>query len=326
MGKTVKTLYTIGEALIDFIPSNAAVPLEEVEAFSPKVGGAPCNVAAAYALHTGKSTLLTAVGNDAFGNKIIETLKACRVDTSRIVKKEDAKTGLAFVGLDHTGDRSFSFYRSPSADMLYGENDLPDALDDAFALHFCSVALKESPMKDAHKKAIALAKKAGAFVSFDVNLRFSLWDDETKLYRTVWEFLPLADIVKLSEEEVEFVTGEKSLVRAAKTLLFHCRYVIITQGKNGATFYYTDESEKDFGMRSLHVTPPEMQSVDTTGAGDAFIAAFLFLLSEQEDPKALPDEDKLEQLLYYSCRFATATTQYHGAIDSYRNVFKLSHE
>ncbi|MBQ7363971.1 MAG: carbohydrate kinase, partial [Clostridia bacterium] len=229
-----------------------------------------------------------------------------------------ANTALAFVGLDHKGDRSFSFYRSPSADMLYTESDLPTALQDAFALHFCSVALGDSPMKDAHRRAIALAKEAGALISFDVNLRFSLWESEDALYRAVWEFLPSADILKLSEEEIGFVTGTKDLEKAAKMLLTHCRYVIITRGKDGAMLFYTDKKN---GMTTIAAPSIEVNTIDTTGAGDAFIGAFLYLLSSQTLPLDALDNGILSNLLLYANRIAAATTEYHGAIDSYQTVF-----
>jgi len=317
----VKRLYAIGEALIDFIPSAADTPLEEVAAFSPKVGGAPCSVAAIYALLGGKSTVLTAVGKDAFGNKIMNTLRECGVDVSRTVRKSEAKTGLAFVGLDQSGERSFSFYRSPSADLLYSEADLPDTLDDCAVLHFCSVALMESPMKRAHRRAIALAKASGALVSFDVNLRFSLWEDRGALYQAVWEFLPMADIVKLSEEEVAFVTGETSLVRAAKMLLFHCRYVIVTQGEKGATLFYLDNTPEDYGMREVCVGVPEtVRAIDTTGAGDAFIGTFLYFLNAAPVPLDAMRSDDFAALLSYANTVAASTTQYPGAIESYRKA------
>ena len=202
------TLYAIGEALIDRIPAETGCDFGAVFSFAPRVGGAPANVAAAFARLGGRSALLTQLGDDPFGAKITAELAGAGVDVSHIATTDCANTALAFVSLQADGNRTFSFYRKPSADLLYSPEQVDPALfTTAFALHFCSVSLVESPMREAHKAAIAAARQAGALVSFDPNLRFPLWPDREALYRTVWEFLPQADILKVSDEELEFLTG-----------------------------------------------------------------------------------------------------------------------
>ena len=202
------TLLAIGEALIDFIPDRTGCDFGDVDSFSPKVGGAPANVCGAYARLGGRAKLLTQLGDDPFGHKILNELEACGIDISCIDLTDKANTALAFVSLGADGNRTFSFYRKPSADMLYSpENVKEEYFDDAYALHFCSVSLGDFPMKEAHRRAISAAHDKNVIVSFDPNLRFMLWDDKEKLRSTVNEFIPLSDIVKISDEELGFITG-----------------------------------------------------------------------------------------------------------------------
>ena len=202
------TLFSIGEALIDMIPSRVGCTFDEVPSFSPRTGGAPANVCAAFARLGGASSFLTQLGDDPFGHKIARELEACGIDLSHLVFTDKANTALAFVSLEEDGNRTFSFYRKPSADLLYAPEQIDLAwFRDAFALHFCSVSLVDSPMRHAHLAAIGAAREAGAIVSFDPNLRFPLWPDREMLRQTVLQFLPLSNILKVSDEELEFLTG-----------------------------------------------------------------------------------------------------------------------
>ena len=197
-------LCVIGEALIDFIPQRKGCSLQEVEGFTRVAGGAPANVAGAVAKMGVPAMVLTQLGKDAFGDHIIASLKESGIDTSHILQSDQYDTSLSFVSLREDGNRDFKFYRRTAADLQYGpENITADLLDDCGMVHFCSVSLVESPMKQAHRALLELAKQKGVLVSFDPNLRFSLWDDKDALYRTVHEFLPYADILKLSDEELE---------------------------------------------------------------------------------------------------------------------------
>ena len=152
------TLLAIGEALIDFIPAQTGCDFDAVESFSPRVGGAPANVCGAFARLGGRAALLTQLGDDPFGRKIARELEGFGVSTRYIPFTDAANTALAFVSLGADGGRTFSFYRNPSADLLYAPDQLRDeAFRDLFALHFCSVALVESPMRRTHEAAIARA-------------------------------------------------------------------------------------------------------------------------------------------------------------------------
>ena len=160
-----KKLVSIGEALIDFIPSKKGCDFDDVDSFFPAVGGAPANVGAAFSKLGGRSVFLTQLGDDPFGHKIARALDNAGIDTSHISFTDEANTALAFVSLEADGNRTFSFYRKPSADMLYTADKVDkDAFEDAFALHFCSVSLGDFPMKDAHRRAIGYARENNALI------------------------------------------------------------------------------------------------------------------------------------------------------------------
>ena len=233
------TLFSIGEALIDMIPSRVVCSFDEVPSFSPRTGGAPANVCAAFARLGGKSAFLSQLGDDPFGHKIARELEACGIDLSHLAFTDKASTALAFVSLEEDGSRTFSFYRKPSADLLYSPEQIDPAwFADAFALHFCSVSLVDSPMRYAHLAAIAAAREAGAIVSFDPNLRFPLWPDRDMLRGTVLQFLPLSNILKISDEELEFLTGTADIEAALPQLFVgDVQLVVYTCGSSGAHAY-----------------------------------------------------------------------------------------
>lgn len=314
------TLLAIGEALIDFIPSRSGCTFDEVESFSPSVGGAPANVCGAFSRLGGRSRLITQLGDDPFGRKIEKELAGDGIDTSCISFTPKANTALAFVSLGQYGERTFSFYRKPSADMLFSPEQLrPEWFADAYALHFCSVALGGLPMRAAHKRAVSYARDAGAIVSFDPNLRFQLWDDREALRRVVLEFLPCADILKLSDEETEFITGEKDLRDAVETLFEgNVKLVIVTCGKDGA-YAFTGENE-------VYSLPQGGLAMDSTGAGDGFIGSFLWKLHDDgvtADELDRLDSDRLGELLEFSNRFCGISVQQHGAIASYPTLSQM---
>ena len=298
-----RILFSIGEALIDMIPSRVGCSFDEVPAFSPRVGGAPANVCAAVARLGGRSALLSQLGDDPFGHKIARALAGCGVELSHLEFTGKANTALAFVSLAENGQRTFSFCRKPSADLLYAPEQIdPGWFSQAFALHFCSVSLVDSPMRYAHLAAITAAREAGAILSFDPNLRFPLWPDREQLRQTVWQFLPLTHILKLSDEELPFLTGTED-IEAALPALFtgDVQLVLYTCGSKGARAY-------------------------TTGAGDGFIGSFLWQLQRDgvtaaELPKL--SRKRLTEYLAFSNRFCAISVQRHGALDSYPTLAQM---
>lgn len=302
-------LCVIGEALIDFIPERKGCDLKDVEGFRRVAGGAPANVAGAVAKLGVPAMVLTQLGKDAFGDHIIQSLKESGIDTSHILQTAEYDTSLSFVSLREDGNRDFKFYRRTAADLQYDPNNITeDLLDDCGMVHFCSVSLVESPMKKAHQALLDLAMKKGVLISFDPNLRFSLWEDQDALYHTIQEFLPYADIIKLSDEELEFITGKKTIEEALPMLFSHrCKCVIYTQGKDGATLYRKNDHISAKGH--------QVQVVDTTGAGDSFIGAFLYcLLKEGTDNLEEISLESMKHHLEFANLYAAHTTTIAGAL------------
>ena len=316
----MKRVISIGEALIDFIPNQKGCELKNVLGFERVAGGAPANVSAVVAKLGGKSNFISKLGKDAFGNHIIEVLKEANVNVDYVLRSDKANTGLAFVSLKEDGNRDFSFYRNPSADMLLEESEVKkEWFEDCHSMHFCSVDLIECPMKYAHKKAIEFALENKSIISFDPNVRLPLWDSEDACRDAIMEFLPLAHVVKISDEELEFVRGYDNMDEA-KEVLFkgNVNMVLFTKGKDGAEAYTKD--------RVVKIPGNIVDVVDTTGAGDSFIGSFLFKLLEDdvnmEQLNSISDE-KLREYLTFANAYAAYSTTKKGAIGSYATLDEI---
>ena len=302
---------SIGEALIDFIPHEKGKALNEVENFLRVPGGAPLNVAAAVAKFGGKAQMLTKLGQDGFGDAILAEVEPLGVDVSRVSRTREANTALAFVSLREDGERDFSFYRNPSADMLLNEDEIvAEDFNKNDILHFCSVSLIDAPIKRAHKRAIEIAGKAEALISFDPNVRLPLWETPEKCREAIVEFLPMANIVKISDEELEFITGIKDEQEALNWLLQgNVKVLIYTKGTNGAEFITKD--------KKVFSPSFKVKAQDTTGAGDSFIGSFLYQVSSNnyslEELVSLED-DKIKEILTFSNATAALTVCKKGAI------------
>lgn len=316
----MKKVISIGEALIDFIPHEKGVALKDVSNFFRVAGGAPLNVAAAVAKLGGKAQMLTKLGVDGFGDHILEEVSPLGVDVSKVLRTKEANTALAFVSLKEDGERDFSFYRNPSADMLLNESEInKEWFNDCHSLHFCSVDLIDCPMKEAHKKAIDCAIDNNSIISFDPNVRLPLWNSEDECRKAILEFLPFAHIVKISDEELEFITGFNN-IEDAKEVLFNgsVKMVIFTKGKDGAEIYTKD--------KVVSIEGNVVEVVDTTGAGDSFIGAFLFKLLENEVNLEGIDKlscDTIRDYLLFANHYAAYSTTKKGAIASYANLEEI---
>lgn len=306
-------LFSIGEVLIDFIPAQKGKALKDVISFERAPGGAPANVAAAVAKAGANASMITKLGEDAFGDFLIETLTEVGVNTDYVFRTKEANTGLAFVSLKEDGERDFSFYRNPSADLLLSEEEIVASwFKEGDILHFCSVDLVESPMKQAHQKAIQYAKENGAIISFDPNVRLPLWKTPEVCRKTILAFIPQAHILKISDEELEFITGianEKEAVRSLFT--GDVRAVIYTRGANGAELYVKEKCYQSNGYK--------VEVQDTTGAGDAFIGGFLYKLLEKKVTlsklESILQSDHKDILSYANASGALTTTG-KGAISA----------
>lgn len=301
----MNTLYAIGEMLIDFTAQEAGV-LELADTFRKNAGGAPANVAVCVARLGKPASVITKLGKDPFGNFLANTLAKENVGTQYVFRTGEANTGLAFVARDERGERSFSFYRNPSADMLLDETEVRTIpFKEGDILHFCSVDLCDAPVRLAHVVAIERARSAGALVSFDPNLRYNLWESAEELLRVVREFLPLADIVKVSDEELADITGIDDEKMAVRSLMKgEVKLVFVTKGKGGAAAYTRDAEAWE---------PTDLSSpvVDTTGAGDSFIGTILWQIL---DRGICLTREQLSEMLKTANRAATIVVSREGAI------------
>lgn len=306
--------FCIGETLIDFIPVQKDVPLKEVTSFERVAGGAPMNVAIAIAKYGGNAVMLTKIAEDSFGAYIMDVLNENNVDTSYIVSSKEGETGLAFVSVDYDGERSFTFYRKRAADLLLAAEEIQEEwFQEGDLLHFCSVDLIPSPMKEAHRRAIDMIRTKNGIISFDPNVRLPLWDNEESCRCTIQEFLPYADIIKVSDEELTFITNIEDEQEAIQSLFVgNVQVVLYTLGKDGAILYLKNgESYRGDGFN--------VTVADTTGAGDAFIGGFLSVLLELEITThnlVSKIRDNHEQLLTFANASGALTASVKGAIQS----------
>lgn len=318
----MRKLYTVGEALIDFIPKQREVALKEVQEFERRVGGAPLNVACVAGKLGAEVNMVTQVGRDAFGDLIIDTLKENNVDVSHVQTTEQANTALAFVSLKNDGERDFSFYRKPSADMLYKiENTENVKTSKEDILYFGSVSLNTDDMRKAHDTLIEKHQQTGGIIFFDPNVRLPLWEDEAECSAVINTYIPHADIIKISDEELEFITGIKDETEAVQSLFKgNIKVVVYTKGKNGSELYVN--GEKLYEAPGLNV-----KALDTTGAGDAFSGAFLFqLLNRDEESLECFLRTEPETVLTLSNRLGAYQTLNYGAVENlptYQNLLEL---
>ncbi|MCE3199484.1 PfkB family carbohydrate kinase [Paenibacillus sonchi] len=266
----------IGEVLIDFTPAGLSEKGEQLFECNP--GGAPANVVVVLA-KLGKSTaFIGKVGEDQFGEYLTQVLRENGVSTKGLVKESRAKTTLAFVHLREDGDRSFSFYRNPGADMLLGIDDIDlEQIKGTKIFHFGSVSMTHEPSASATLKACVQAKENGALISFDPNLRPALWQDLEQAKTKIKEGLALADIVKISEEELPFITGLTDLEEGTRQIQtqFKVKVVLVTKAEKGCFIRFGP------GSKWADVPGYKVDTVDTTGAGDAFLGGFLYQLLER---------------------------------------------
>lgn len=258
----------LGESLIDFTP--AGTNELGMALFARNPGGAPANVLAMCAKLGARTSFIGKVGCDAFGAFLRQTMQEAGIDLSGLAVDETVPTTLAFVQLSTTGDRSFSFYRKPGADIMLRRQDVPQALlRDCRIFHFGGVSLTDEPCRRATLWSAQQARQAGALVSYDPNYRPLLWQDTSSAAAQLRSALRLADLVKVSEEELVLLSGTSDLeVGAARLRGLGPAVVVVTQGAGGA-FVQT-------AATSVHRPAYPVAAVDTTGAGDAFWGALLF--------------------------------------------------
>ncbi|CAN1227958.1 Probable fructokinase-6, chloroplastic [Linum perenne] len=291
-----------GEMLIDFVPTTNGLSLADAPAFKKAPGGAPANVAVGISRLGGSSAFIGKVGEDEFGYMLSEILKENNVNNQGLRFDPGARTALAFVTLRSDGEREFMFYRNPSADMLLQEDEL-----DAKIFHYGSISLITEPCKTAHIAAAKAAKEAGVVLSYDPNLRLPLWSSAESAREGILSIWNLADIIKISEEEISFLTqGEDPYDDAVVRKLYHpnLRLLLVTEGPDGCRYYTKEFSGRVKGLK--------VEAIDTTGAGDAFVAGILSQLAA--DLSLLQNEEKLRDALKFANACGALTVMERGAI------------
>ena len=297
-----------GDLLIDFVPTVSGVTFADLPAFKAAPGGAAANVAVGLVRLGVSSAFMGKVGDEAFGHLLADILVREGVDVGPLRFDKRARTALAFVTLAPDGERDFLFYRHPSADMLFTPEEVDlAAIRAARIFHFDSISLASAQSRATALFAADEAAKAGKLISYDVNLRLPLWESEADARAGIAGGLSRASVVKLSDSELMFMTGEVS-PEAIRSRLWHdgLKLVVLSLGERGC-LAMTE------GNETLVPSVP-VKAVDTTGAGDGFVAGLLAGVARE--PGVLDDPDALEAL----CRFANAvgaiTTTGRGAIPS----------
>jgi len=309
-------IITLGELLIDFVPTVSGVTLIEAPAFKKAAGGAPANVAAGLAKLGVPTGFMGKVGDDAFGHFLAQTLKECGVDVRALRFSTEARTTLAFVSLRADGEREFIFYRHLNTDMLlvYAPEEVDtDYIRSGQAFHFGSISLITEPSRSATLLAIDTAKASGLRISYDPNLRLNLWPNAGAARDGILLGWPHAHVIKVSEEELAFLTdldlaGLQDLagLKAAARKLWHpnLRLLVVTCGKAGSKYITPSFCGEVPGFA--------VQAVDTTGAGDGFVAGLLKGLHQH--PQADQDESLLREICRYANAVGAITTTERGAI------------
>jgi fructokinase len=316
----------IGELLIDFIPQQAGTGVQQADSFRKAAGGAPANVAVGAARLGSRSAFIGKAGADPFGRYLKGVLQDNNVDTRGLLLDPLGQTSLAFVSLATDGDRDFTFYRRSGADTRLEESELDaELLRSAGFLHCCSISLTDEPARSATFAAVDIAAEAGAQISFDVNLRLPLWNGADEARRQIRRMRELANIVKLSSEELEFLAGSSDPGRMAQLFTPAMQLLIVSAGASGV-HYLT-------GYCSGHVPGFTVRTVDTTGAGDALAAAVLHELARQPDLLAIPAadpaagraaEERLREVLLRANAYAALSTTRPGAIPSLPTAVELA--
>lgn len=306
----------LGELLIDFTCLSTDTDGYPTMAAHP--GGAPANYLAALTKFGAKTAMIGKVGSDAFGRLLIKTLKGAGIDTRGMLVSDDVFTTLAFVTLDDSGDREFSFARKPGADtqLRFDEIDL-GVIDASKVLHFGTLSMTNEPARDATYKAVEYAAGHGKLISFDPNLRKPLWDDLDEAKRQMLWGLRHADVVKISDEETEFLFGIAP-EEAAKHIIdsFGVRLVYVTCGAEGC--FYRTKTASGF-VKALSGIAVK----DTTGAGDIFGGSAMYgLLRAGGVPEKLTAEE-LENIVSFACASAGLSTTKAGGISSVAELIEV---
>ena len=292
----------LGELLVDFTENGISAQGNTLLEANP--GGAPCNVLAMLKNLGKKTAFIGKIGNDALGKMLKKTVEDQGICIDNLVEDEEIHTTLAFVHSDKDGDRSFSFYRNPGADlMLQWEEINFDFLVNTKIFHFGTLSMTEEEIKNVTKKAVQKAKENGVLISFDPNFRPPLWKDMEDARQQMWYGIGQCDILKISDDEILFLTGTKDIDEGIARIRekSHAKLICATMGKNGSKVYYKGKTV--FGRPFLR-----KDTIETTGAGDTFMACVLNTVLEK-GLEQLTQESLTEMLLFANAASSIITTR-----------------
>ncbi len=296
----------LGELLIDFTENGTSGQGNPIYEANP--GGAPCNVLSMLTKLGHKTAFIGKVGQDIFGNRLKKTLDEVGIDTSNLVMDDEIKTTLAFVETFPDGDRDFSFYRNPGADMMLHEDEVQmELVKDTNIFHFGTLSMTHEEVRNATKKAIAAAKEAGAVISFDPNLREPLWKSLDDAKEQVAYGLSQCDVLKISDNEIQWFTGEEDYDAGIAKLRqqYDIPLIMLSMGKDGSRAYYKD-------LR-VEVKPfLQENTIETTGAGDTFGGCCLHYVLKNGLHNF--DKENLTEMLTFANAAASIITTRKGAL------------
>ena len=295
----------LGELLVDM--ASSGVSSQENDMFEACPGGAPCNVLAILNNLGKKTAFIGKVGQDMFGKMLKCTIEGLGINAVMLHMDKNVNTTLAFVKNNSDGDREFSFYRNPGADMMLKEEDIDeDFIKCGRIFHHGTLSMTHEECRNATKKAIKFAKDNGILISFDPNLRESLWDDLQVAKEQMEYGMKYCDILKISDNELQFVTGIEDYDEAIAYLRekYDIKLILLTLGKDGSCAYYKD-------LR-VEVPAKSVDTIDTTGAGDTFCGCVLnYILENDVDTLS---EEKLKEMLTFANAAAAIVTTRKGAL------------
>ena len=296
----------LGELLIDFTENGKSAQGNPI--FEANPGGAPCNVLAMLAQLEHKTAFIGKVGKDFFGEQLKQAIIEVGIDASFLRMDEKIHTTLAIVHTDDDGDRDFSFYRNPGADMMLTQDEIPEEIfKDTKIFHFGTLSMTHDGIRLATKKALMLAKEEGALISFDPNLRPPLWDSLEEAKEQVLYGLKFCDILKISDNEIQWLTGKEDYTEGVSWIQerFNISLILVSMGKEGSRAYYRG--------KMVEVKPfLQKNTIETTGAGDTFCGCVLHYICEHGLENL--SEDSLVEMLNFANAAAALITTKKGAL------------
>lgn len=296
----------LGELLIDFTENGTSGQGNPVYEANP--GGAPCNVLSMLNRLGHQTAFLGKVGNDIFGRQLRSTVESAGINVEGLLTDEDVRTTLAFVETKPDGDRDFSFYRNPGADMMLREDEVrDDIIADAKIFHFGTLSMTNEPVRNATKHAIAVAKENGALISFDPNIREPLWKDMEEAKEQTAYGLSVCDILKISDNEIQWFSGKEDYTEGIRMLqqTYQIPLILLSMGRDGSRAYY----------KNMIVEVPaflQKNTMETTGAGDTFGACCLHYILQYGLMELT--EQQLKDMLTFANAAASIITTRKGAL------------